>query len=208
MTGHLTELGPLTATRKTGEERFVSDGRPLPFTLLEFWQWMGSDLVGNTFRGAVAEYLVANALGIANGVRAEWGAFDLQTTNGVKVEVKSCAYLQSWWQRRLSAVLFGVRPTRAWDPETNTFAPEIRRQADVYVFALLKHQEKSSLNPMDVAQWQFYVLSTATLEARLPPACKQLTLKALVQLDPIRCGYDGLDDAIRRALASVPAPSV
>ena len=65
------DLGALTATRKPGDERFVREGRPLAFTLVEFWQWMGSDLVGNTFRGAVAEYLVANALGVADGVRAE-----------------------------------------------------------------------------------------------------------------------------------------
>ena len=89
----------------------------------------------------------------------------------------------------------------------NTFAPEARRQADVYGFALLKHQEKSSLNPMDVAQWEFYVVSTATLEARLPPACKQLTLIGLVQLEPIRSGYNGLADAVRRAASSIPASS-
>src|SRR5688572_11613935 len=115
----LEGLGPLTTVRKTGEEHFVSDGRPLNFKLLQFWQWMGSDLVGNTFRGAVAEYLVAQALGLAGAVRAEWGAFDLRTADGVKIEVKSCAYLQSWWQRAPSAISFSIRPTRAWDPETN-----------------------------------------------------------------------------------------
>ena len=81
------------------------------------------------------------------------GAYDLRTADGLKIEVKSAAYLQGWWQRRLSAILFGVRPTRAWDPDTNTFAPEICRQADVYVFAVLKHQAKATLIPLDVAQW-------------------------------------------------------
>ncbi len=171
-------LGPLTVTRKTGEESFVANGCPLGFRLLDFWQWMGSELVGNTFRGAVAEYLVAQALGVAQGTRTEWGAFDLETTDGLKIEVKSAAYMQSWWQRGPSAIVFGTRPTRAWDPATNTFAPEVRRQAGAYVFAILKHPEKNTLDPLDVAQWEFYVVATSVLDMRLPPGCKQLTRAA------------------------------
>ena len=200
-------MGPLSATRKTGEEPFLANGRPLQFRLLDLWQWMGSDLIGNTFRGVVAEYLVARALGVADGTRAEWGAFDLRTADGMKIEVKSCAYLQSWWQRGPSAIQFGIRPTRAWDPETNTLAPERRRQADVYVFALLKHQEKATLDPMDVAQWEFYILPAAVLDTRLPTDCKQLSLRRLLDLHPIRAEFDGLADAVRRAAAGIAAPS-
>jgi hypothetical protein len=200
-------LGPLTATRKTGQEPFLAGGRPLDFKLLEFWQWMGSDLIGNTFRGAVAEYLVARALGIAAGTRDEWGAFDLRTRDGLKIEVKSCAYLQSWWQRGPSTVLFGVRPTRAWDPETGTFAPEVRRQADVYVFALLKHREKATLDPLDVEQWEFFVLSTAILDARLPSGCRQISLRSLMHLGPRRASYVELASAVRNVTSPVMAPS-
>ncbi len=197
------DFGSLTATRKTDEERFLAEGKLLNFRLLDFWQWMGSDLVGNTFRGVVAEYLVARALGVAEGIRPEWHPFDVRSVDGVEIEVKSCAYLQSWQQLRPSAVSFGIRPTLAWDPATNKFASESRRQAKVYVFALLKHLEKATLNPMDVAQWQFYVLAAERL-----PGCKQLSLRTLEALDPILATYEELPSAVRRAVPQIAISEV
>ena len=102
-------LGLLTVSRKTGLERFHAGGQPLSFDLLSFWQWMASDLVSNATRGRVAEYLVARSLGLAEeDVRDEWAAFDLRTTSGFRVEVKSAAYLQSWHQSNLSRITFVV----------------------------------------------------------------------------------------------------
>jgi hypothetical protein len=48
-------LDALTVRRKTGGEPFQLDGRPTGFTLLNFWQWLASDLVDNALRGALAE---------------------------------------------------------------------------------------------------------------------------------------------------------
>ena len=86
----------LTVKRKTGDEPFSVNGRPTGFVLLNFWQWLASDLVDNALRGALAEYIVACDLGIADGTRPGWNAYDLITPEGIKVEVKSAAYLQSW----------------------------------------------------------------------------------------------------------------
>lgn len=41
-----------------------------------------------------------------------------------------------------------------------------KRHADVYVFAILAHQDKATLNPCDVSQWQFHVLATQKLNER------------------------------------------
>ncbi len=35
-----------------------------------------------------------------------------------------------------------------------------------YVFALLAHEDKATINPLDVSQWRFYVLQTSALNAR------------------------------------------
>jgi hypothetical protein len=43
-------------------------------------------------------------------------------------------------------------------------ADKPQRSADVYVFCLLKHQEKETLNPLDLEQWEFYVVSTVELD--------------------------------------------
>jgi len=92
-------LGRLTIMRKTGQEPFHSNGQALGFDLLSFWQWTTSDLVSNATRGILGEYIVAHALALAAAdVREEWAAFDLQTPSGIKIEVKSAAYVQSWHQ--------------------------------------------------------------------------------------------------------------
>jgi hypothetical protein len=106
------------------------------------------------------------------GIRNEWDAFDLKTSSGIRIEVKSAAYIQSWHQKKLSAVSFITRRTRAWDPDTDVQSLEAKRQADVYVFALLAHSDKAT------NQWHFYVLASAVLDARARSQ-HSITLKSL-----------------------------
>ena len=193
-------LPPLDVTRKTGAETFCDGSHPLSFNVLDFWQWSASDLVSNALRGRVAEFLVAQALDVANGVRAEWDAYDLRTRTGETVEVKSAAYLQTWIQRDLSKIQFDIAPTRSWSAETNVYASEVKRQADIYVFALLGHQDKSTLNPLDVSQWSFFVLRGDVLNNQLGPQ-KQISLSTLKRLLPIQCRFDQLAEAIATASA-------
>lgn len=168
----------------TGSEAFTVGGRPLGFDLLSFWQWYASDLLSNATRGMLAEYIVATALGASGGVRTEWDAFDILLEMGVRVEVKSGAYLQTWFHKRLSRIVFNIAPSRAWDSTTGLYAEQTKRQADVYVFALLRHLDKESVDPMDLDQWVFSVLSTGVLNERLPSQ-KTLSLSALLRLDPL-----------------------
>jgi len=191
----------LVVARKTGSEAFRVGDRALGFDLLSFWQWSASDLASNALRGRLAEYLVARAVGIADGVRAEWDAYDLRTPHGTTIEVKSAAYLQTWHQKTRSTIRFDIAPTRFWSSETNALATEFRRQADVYVFALLAHLEKASFDPMDVSQWKFYVLRTSVLDASLS-AQKRLSLSALLRLGPTECSFEGLSAALRHVAAA------
>ncbi len=162
-----TPLPRIAASRKSGGERFHTLGVDGGFSLLEFWQWSASDLVSNATRGVLAEFIVAKALGIStDGVRTEWDAYDLETDSGIKVEVKSSGYIQSWSQERFSTISFGVKATRPWDATTSRMADEPMRTADVYVFAVLKHRDQPTLDPTDLAQWDFYVLPTSVLNAR------------------------------------------
>jgi len=147
-------------TLKTGDEHLSGTGK----TLLDFWRWNGSDLASNATRGLLAEFIVASALGIDPSIpREEWSAWDLTSPEGIKIEVKSSAYLQSWAQQKLSKIIFSIRPARAWDSSSGRMAQEPLRSADVYVFCLLKHQDKETLNPLNLEQWEFHVLSTDEL---------------------------------------------
>src|SRR4026209_1311439 len=68
----------LPTVRQTGSECFTLGDQRLPADILSFWQWSASDLIGNTSRGCLAEYIVAMALGLTVGVRNDWEAYDLQ----------------------------------------------------------------------------------------------------------------------------------
>lgn len=195
----------MVVSRKTGSELFRNGSQPLSFDLLNFWQWSASDLASNALRGRLAEFLVAQALGVADGVRAEWDAYDLCSCGGATIEVKSAAYLQTWAQKGVSAIRFDIAPTRYWDTATYVLAPKSRRQADIYVFALLAHQDKATFDPMDVGQWMFFVVSTAVLNVRLP-AQKQLGLAGLRRLNPVECGFEHLRVAIEDTVRTLPTP--
>jgi hypothetical protein len=190
-------LDRLPATRKTGAEPFTCGAVSLGFTILDFWQWSSSDLVGNALRGHVAEFLVARALGLDPGIRNEWEPYDLATPSGLRIEVKSAAYLQSWAQRVESSISFDVRETLAWDAEANVFSPESerRRQADLYAFALLAHRTKTTLNPLDVSQWEFFLLRASTLNEHLEKQ-RRISLKRLLALNAERCSYSELSRCI------------
>lgn len=186
----------LKATRKTGHEKFHVGTLECEFDLLDFWRWSVSDLVSNTWRGVVAEYIVARSLGVAEGVRNDWAPFDLETHDGVKVEVKSAAHVQSWKQEKHSTIQFGVGKGRAWDAETNRLGEEVRRHADVYVFALLHHKDRQSIDPMDLAQWEFYVVPTKALNER-ERSQHSITLPSLLKLAKA-VAFEDLREAVAR----------
>lgn len=186
----------LSIQKKVGNEKFHADGKQLDLDLLSFWQWYASDLTGNAMRGVLAEYIVASAIDQIDGHRIEWDTYDVETKSGIKVEVKSGAYIQSWTQKELSAIKFSIRPTKVWDPETNTYDSHASRHSDVYVFCLLRHKEKPTVDPLNMDQWIFYVLSTPVLNKAVANQ-KTISLSSLKKLDPIICSYNELFDAIK-----------
>lgn len=162
-----------------------------------------SDLVSNTARGVLAEFLVGSALGVATGMRLEWEPVDFVTPQG-RIEVKSAAYVQAWEQENLSNVQFSVALTRAWDRKTRIYESESKRQADVYVFALLSEEDRARLEPLDLSQWEFYVLAAKKLNDVVGHQ-KSISLGRLLTLAPRKTGYFGLADAVNECLVCAAA---
>jgi hypothetical protein len=192
-------LGKMDHEPKDGGEPFRDGSQSLGFAIRDFWRWAASDLVSNAMRGRLAEFLVARAAGVAGGIRNEWDSYDLERPSGVRIEVKSAAYLQTWGQQAESSISFGIGATVGWDPDTGKFetADNRRRQADIYVFALLAHRDKRSLDPMDVSQWEFRLMRADELDEHCSGQ-KRLSLGSLDKLNPVRCSYGGLADELRR----------
>ncbi|MFN6945974.1 MAG: hypothetical protein ACK4ND_13580 [Cytophagaceae bacterium] len=176
-------------------QRFKSKERDLSISCQDFWCWAFSDLLNNTTRGILAEFLIANALRIDQTCRKEWNAYDLITEKGLKIEVKSAAYVQSWEQKKVSEIKFNIATTKGWDAETNTYSPTSQRQSDVYIFALLKHKDKNTVNPLDLDQWLFYVLKTAEIN-KVCGDKKSIGINSLLKLNPAICHYDELKKQI------------
>ena len=195
----MAEFPKITVTRKSGHEPFLVKGQPLSLDLLSFWQWSSSDLVGNALRGVLAEYIVASAVGCNEGTRTEWDAFDIETQDGVKIEVKSGAYIQSWSQKQLSTIQFSIRPTLGWDANTNSYSIQKERQSNVYVFCVLSHKDQETINPLNLDQWSFYVIATTVLDEAVSTQ-KTITLSRLLQLEPKKVEYAELNETITQVL--------
>lgn len=190
------KLGFVPIRRLNGDEAIrAAAGSPVA-TMLEFWRWSASDVVGNTARGIFAEFLVALALDCAGGVRSGWDAYDLRTKDGVTVEVKSSAYIQAWPMPELSRIQFGIGKRLRWVPETGELVGPKKRQSQVYVFCLLAHQEQATLDPLDLRQWKFFVLATRTLDAKMKDR-QQIGLKELEEIRPRQADFRGIAEAVR-----------
>jgi hypothetical protein len=162
----MSDLKAIQASPKTGKECITDNGKDINYSLLDFWRWSVSDIVSNATRGRFAEFIVGTAVGLdPKDLRDEWDAYDLTTEEGIKVEVKSAAYIQSWNQKQFSPISFSIKPARYWDADTNMQRGKPKRHADVYVFCHLKHKEQATIDPLKMEQWDFYVLPTYRLDS-------------------------------------------
>ncbi|MFZ2272174.1 hypothetical protein ACTXOY_11295 [Corynebacterium variabile] len=187
--------------RSRGEEQ-IRDEHGVPRgSLLGFWRWAYSQTLDNALRGVLAEYLVGLALGGPDrDARVEWDPYDLTTPDGVKIEVKSTAYLQSWAQKRKSTLVFNIPETNAWDSATGSWGLSRARQSDMYVFCVFNAVEPETADPLDMTQWDFYVAPTSRVNAALGGQ-KTVVLSSLKsRVAPEKVTFTGLADAVRRAV--------
>ena len=161
----------------------------------DFWQWAYSDVLSNRNRSIFAEFIVGTALGAVDSPRVEWDAFDLRY-DGLKIEVKSSAYCQSWPQRKPSTIQFSIRKAVFWNNETATYEGNSTRSADVYVFCVHTEREKLKVNVLDLSAWDFYVLSTEVIDKDYGEA-KSLSLATVNRL-ALLCKFDGLKATVDR----------
>ena len=167
----------------TDSKSFHIDNDVLSFDLFSFWKWAYSDLLANTARGILAEYIVKMALKDQSKSRVEWDNYDILTPKGSKIEVKSSAYIQRWKQKRLSTISFSIEPTANWDEKTGMYKQIKSRDTDYYIFCLLHHQDRLTMDPLNLSQWTFYVLSTDVLNHHKPHQ-KSISLSPLLKLNP------------------------
>ena len=129
----------------------------------------------------------------------EWDSYDLKTPEGVLVEVKSSAYLQTWYQERESRPTFGVSKKQGWDYETDQYEEERKRRSDIYVFCLHAFRgDKEWLDPLDIGQWDFYVVATSQINNELGDQ-GTVGLSTVCSLSGASCSYGQLAEKVKEA---------
>ncbi len=176
------ELKAIKATQKIGNENLTFNDKTVGYSLLEFWQWSVSDILSNATRGRFAEFIVGTVVGIdPKNLRDEWDAYDVTSEEGIKIEVKSAAYVQSWAQKQYSKISFSIRTAKFWDADNGMSRGEAKRHADVYVFCLLNHKDQETINPLKMEQWEFFVLPTCIID-NYQRSQSSITLNSLTKL--------------------------
>lgn len=159
----------------------------------------GRKLITNVFRGHVAEAIVAAALEPDwSWCSADYASCDFERADGVRLEVKQSAILQSWSSEPPKKVTtnFDVAERKGyWDGLT--WVPEPGRRAHVYVLAHHTVTDETA-DHRDPAQWTFYVVRSA----HLPPV-KTISLGALRRISA-PCGFTELSQRVAEA-ATMPA---
>lgn len=181
-------------------DKFSFLGKQLDYSAIDFWKWAYSDTQNNISRSAIAEFIVATAIGATTLPRIMWQPYDLLSPNGYRIEVKSAAYVQSWDCKHPDHVSYSIAPARVQDADGNykNNAPK-QRNSDAYVFCLYKATSPEQ-SPFCLDLWDFFVISTKILDAK-KPLQKSITLPSLMLLEPFQCDYLGITSALSHALA-------
>lgn len=153
--------------------------------IVDFWQWAYSDLLQNTTRGVLAEYIVAFLLNCDKEPRNPWDAYDLKLKDGRTIEIKTMSKLQAWAQSKLSDSQVVLTPTRKWDPKTGIMEKESTFNADLYIFCYFKADNHQTADPLDLSQWEFFVFTKERIK-KLLDGKKSISLKKL-ETNGIKC---------------------
>ena len=198
-TGTSDGLAPLAARFLIGDEPFRGLGATAEVSLSDYWRWSASCLMDNTARGLLAEFLVAMGLKgcVRDQPRVEWDAYDFVTSTGgqeITIEVKSSSKVQTWKQKRYSALQFGIAPSVKWDPETGEYTNEATR-ADIYVFCVLSQTKIGGhAAALDVDNWLFRVARSSEL-----PNQRTVVWERLADAAGAPCGFKDLRGRIEDA---------
>lgn len=186
-----------------GSEQLIFKDKELGSSVLDFWSWAYSDLIRNVNRGAFAEFIVLEAMNNQSGItpprtnfRVSMDAYDLLSPDGIRVEVKSSAYIQAWESEHPARISFRIAPAKSLDSSGNYSADsQYCRHSDVYVFCVWTAMSREQ-NILDLSLWDFYVIATKTLDQKVLNQ-KTITFQSLLSLQPRKVDYFGLYEAIR-----------
>lgn len=178
-----------------GTEKFEFDGEELDYDFIDFWRFHYSNIYD--IQGRIAEFIVAKALGIhASQNDQYWTLWDL-TYRGLRIEVKETSYYHSFNQEgKVSQQRsFGItKANGSYDPQISGNT-DFCRQNDVYVFCLNTGYTKEDSYPLNLNNWEFYIVPTSVINEKCGDN-KTISLNRIKSLGYSATPYDKIRSTI------------
>lgn len=191
-----------------GSERFHFHDDLRNETVTDFWAWAMSRLLADGPRGDLAEFLVNTALGMdMTNAKRGWGECDI-LYDGVRIEVKCSSVLQAWDRKQPSKPVFSISKTLNCDiQETETGLQYVgrdglppKRRSEIYVFCLFANSDRETADPMDLAQWEFYIVPTSILNEKCGDR-RSISLGGIARLGFHAVGFHEIRPTVDRIIA-------
>jgi len=166
----------------------------------DFWRWGYSRLMADVTRGVLAEFIVARLIGSdMTNPGSPHREFDFRTASGHKVEVKSSAYVQDWNTRTATVPSFGGLKGKTYLDSDDYYESKTEPEyhSDIFVFCVLKEKDADTVDPLNLEQWDFYVLTRSALEGAGRP--NSLSLSQICKLKAIACTWRELKSCVEAA---------
>ena len=186
-----------------GSEKFELDGKALDFDFNDFWRFQFSNIYN--LQEYIAEFLVAKALGVKESYNTDyWTLFDVLYRN-TRIEVKQTSYYHPWNEGgNVSNVrVFGITKANS-SYESNDGENKFERQNDIYVFCLNTGATKEASNPLNLNNWEFYVVPTCFINEHCSNN-KTISLGRIrkfgfqpLRFDEIKSRIDSIIDSVER----------
>ena len=147
----------------TGNEKFLFDGEALDFSFLDFWSFNYSNIYN--LHGEIAEFVVAKALNVNETQNsAYWALWDI-TYRDKKIEVKATAYFHLWNSdgKVSNQRTFSIAMANGSYDTPKSGNKDFCRQNDIYVFCLNTGETKEKANPLNLNNWEFYIVPTSVI---------------------------------------------
>jgi len=140
-------------------EKFIFNKNELDFGILDFWKSKYSNIYN--MQEVIAEFLIEKALGIDKAQNTDyWTLYDILYRK-YRIEVKQTSYYHPWNENSKISNIRRFKITKANSKyDSKDFENKFERQNDIYVFCLNTGETKETSNPMNLDNWEFYVVAT------------------------------------------------
>ncbi|MBE5936231.1 MAG: hypothetical protein E7262_10710 [Lachnospiraceae bacterium] len=155
----------------------------------------------------MAEYIVASALGVKKSNNCDyWALYDVDYKNGNKnyrIEVKETSYYHPWNKndKVSNQRTFGITKANS-NYENEDIENKFERQNDIYVFCLVNGKNEKDADPLNLNNWQFYVVRTEVIN-KVCGDNKTISLGKVQQLAKKSVRYDELKEEVDREIANI-----